>query len=677
MEHQRIPFHKGLRGKMLLYTILPISILLITINGLTLSKLFSVLRADNEELLAMRVKNIADEVEKENLEAITTVKVMALAEENGLFGKREESKAFARQVLDEFPQFTGAYFGYEPNADQDDQQYLSSVGNRVEGLGPSGRFIPYWFRDHKDNTTIRINPLEDMETSLYYDGVRKKFLSGSEEKYMVTEPYVYEGKMIVEQTFPITKGGKFVGIAGVDVALGDLDTFFDDLKSRWDAEILAISRLGKIISATSDAGLKTRPVGETVYADIVDDVMRQDGRPVAWTDPVTGEALFLAGTRVPTGDWKIILQVPQSKVMTPIWRSLTNAILLSVIGGAVTIALLVYVANSVTRGINDAVAASMQVATGDLAVRLPERTTDDETGLLLTTVGEMAKSLAAVVGKVKEATVRLTSTATELSAASREQDRTISSFGESTSRISAAVNEITATSQELFHTVSQVTDAANGTAGLADEGRVGIERMGTAMGQLVEATRSVSSKLGVIRDKAERIDVVVTTISKVSEQTNMLSVNAAIEAEKAGVHGTGFLVVSREIRRMADQTAVATLDIERMVQEMRAAVSAGVMEMDKFTVTVREGVDEIERISHQLEQIISQVHDVSGRIESVNEGMSAQSRGATDIRDAMHQLTDGAKQSAASLAEVQKAGRHVQAAVESLRGTVARFKVST
>ena len=83
------------------------------------------------------------------------------------------------------------------------------------------------------------------------------------------------------------------------------------------------------------------------------------------------------------------------------------------------------------------------------------------------------------------------------------------------------------------------------------------------------------------------INLAVTTIAKVADQTNLLSINAAIEAEKAGEYGKGFLVVAREIRRLADQTAVASLDIERMVKEMHSSVSAGVMEMDKFAEQVR------------------------------------------------------------------------------------------
>ena len=169
----------------------------------------------------------------------------------------------------------------------------------------------------------------------------------------------------------------------------------------------------------------------------------------------------------------------------------------------------------------------------------------------------------------------------------------------------------------------------------------------------------------------------VTTITKVADQTNLLSINAAIEAEKAGEYGLGFLVVAREIRRLADQTAVATLDIERMVKEMQYSVSAGVMEMDKFSDQVRQGVGEVRNISEQLGHIIADVQTLSVRFEQVNEGMRAQSQGAEQIREAMVRLNEAANQTALSLQEFNKANDHLRDAVGELKEEVSRFKLDS
>jgi methyl-accepting chemotaxis protein WspA len=272
-----------------------------------------------------------------------------------------------------------------------------------------------------------------------------------------------------------------------------------------------------------------------------------------------------------------------------------------------------------------------------------------------------------LVTRLQRSSVALMSTATQIAATSKEQQATVTGYSASTTEIAAAVKEISATSQELQSTLEQVSGVASNAASLAENGRAGLDEMDGTMRQLSGATGSISSKLAVIREKANDINLVVTTITKVADQTNLLSVNAAIEAEKAGEYGLGFLVVAREIRRLADQSAVATLDIEQMVRHMQAAVSAGVMEMDKFTEQVRHGVEAVGTINQQLGQIIEQVQELNGRIESLNEGMRSQSQGASQISDAMTQLTDGARQTAASLKEFNSA-------TESLRDVVAGLR---
>ena len=193
------------------------------------------------------------------------------------------------------------------------------------------------------------------------------------------------------------------------------------------------------------------------------------------------------------------------------------------------------------------------------------------------------------------------------------------------------------------------------------------------MRQLAESTGSIGSKLSVISERAANINLVVTTITKVADQTNLLSINAAIEAEKAGEYGLGFLVVAREIRRLADQTAVATLDIERMVKEMQYSVSAGVMEMDKFSEQVRKVVGEVGQIGGQLGQIIAAVQGLHQRFDQVTEGMRVQSQGADQIREAMSRVSEAASQTSLSLREFNKATDRLREAVGGLKEEVSRF----
>jgi methyl-accepting chemotaxis protein WspA len=180
-----------------------------------------------------------------------------------------------------------------------------------------------------------------------------------------------------------------------------------------------------------------------------------------------------------------------------------------------------------------------------------------------------------------------------------------------------------------------------------------------------------------LNEKASNINQVVTTITKVADQTNLLSLNAAIEAEKAGDHGRGFAVVATEIRRLADQTAIASYDIEQLVKEMQSAVSAGVMGMDKFSEEVRQGVQEVEQVSEQLAQIIRQVQALAPQFETVNEGMQMQSTGAQQISEALTQLTESAQQTVDSLHQSGIVMDQLNSTANDLRTSVSRLGVKS
>ncbi len=322
-------------------------------------------------------------------------------------------------------------------------------------------------------------------------------------------------------------------------------------------------------------------------------------------------------------------------------------------------------------------AVAGRVASGDLTTEVPATDGDDETSLLLRAISTMSSSLRALVTRAKHASIELMSTATEFAATSRQQETTVQSFGTSTNEIAAAVKQISATSSELLATMEGVNAVAGQTSDLAQEGQSGLRNLDTTMDRLAQAANTMAARLAAIREEAAEITGVVTAISKVADQTNLLSINAAIEAEKAGEQGLGFLVLAREIRRLADQTAVATLDIEQMVKQMQTAVSAGVMEIDRFAEEVRSGIGNVNRVGGQFSQIISQVKTLSERFDAVNHGMRSQSQGARQIGEAMGQLIDGARQTSVSLREFNSATESLRDAVSTLRQEISQFNVGS
>jgi methyl-accepting chemotaxis protein WspA len=323
--------------------------------------------------------------------------------------------------------------------------------------------------------------------------------------------------------------------------------------------------------------------------------------------------------------------------------------------------------------LRDQVLLVQDISEGDLTGSIKPQSANDDMGNALS---HMVTHLATLVSEVHKSGIQVNTSATQISATAREQHSTATEIAATTTQIGATSKEISATSKELVRTMNEVASAAEQSANLANSGQHGLTQMEETMHRVMDATGSINAKLAVLNEKAGNITQVVTTITRVADQTNLLSLNAAIEAEKAGEYGKGFSVVATEIRRLADQTAVATYDIEQMVREIQSAVSAGVMGMDKFSEEVRRGMEEVEQVGSQLSQIIAQVQQMAPRCEAASEGMRAQATGAEQITQALSQLSEAALQTVESLRQSNQAIDGLHQSATGLRDGVSRFKLA-
>ncbi|MFJ3057585.1 methyl-accepting chemotaxis protein [Herbaspirillum sp. NPDC087042] len=311
---------------------------------------------------------------------------------------------------------------------------------------------------------------------------------------------------------------------------------------------------------------------------------------------------------------------------------------------------------------------------GDFSRRV-ELARQDEFGHLGSGFNRMTDELTTLVSQAQRSSAQVATSVTEIAATARQQQATAAETAATTTEIGATSREIHATSRDLVRTMNEVSVVSEQTSSLAGSGQAGLTRMEDTMQSVMDAAGSVSAKLAILNEKAGNINQVVTTITKVADQTNLLSLNAAIEAEKAGEHGRGFSVVATEIRRLADQTAVATYDIEVMVKEIQSAVAAGVMGMDKFSDQVRRGMQDVQTAGGQLSQIIAQVQALAPRFQIVNEGMQAQASSAEQINQALVQLSEAAQQTVESLQQSSQAIEELTVVSNELRNGVSRFKV--
>ncbi|MEI8227517.1 MAG: methyl-accepting chemotaxis protein [Planctomycetota bacterium] len=543
-------------------------------------------------------------------------------------------------------------------------------------IDPQGQILFSLEETFPVGSTLLSGGLASSELTLAFD--RSRTLLQSELSGFQT--YGGSQQPLAFVTSPIFDEGRVIGVLAMGLGPQRIWQVLSDLSGLGETgEIVTGQRNGENVMVTSplrhapDAAFRMQiPLG----GDQASGTLRAASgeRGYGTVRDYRGEQVVASWCYLPSFRWGMNVKQDASEAFALInfQRLAIIALSLATILG-VTLAALV-VARTISNPIRTAVAVAKQVAGGDLRANVGV-TSDDETGALLAAIQTMTNDLRGLIGRIQKSSVALISTATAIQATSSEQQQVIADYGASTSEAVAAVKEISVTSQELVRTMTEVNDMAAHTGDMAAEGRGNLTNMATTMRQLAESTSSFGAKLGVISERAANINLAVTTITKVADQTNLLSINAAIEAEKAGEYGLGFLVVAREIRRLADQTAVASLDIERMVKEMQYSVSAGVMEMDKFAEQVRGGVREIADISEKLGEIITAVQGISGRFGQVTEGMRAQSQGADQIREAMVRLAEGASRTASSLNEFNGATIHLREAVGDLKEEVSRFTI--
>jgi methyl-accepting chemotaxis protein WspA len=376
-------------------------------------------------------------------------------------------------------------------------------------------------------------------------------------------------------------------------------------------------------------------------------------------------------------------------------RSRCVALLLSLLCMALAVGVMVIVTRNITRPLNYIVNLTTDIAAGRLREAfdrlkrgefrefLPEdgaagpAQTKDEICKLIRSVSAMTESLNSLLVKVAQAGNQVAGSATQMAAAVRQVEAAVSEQAASTNQVSATSKEIYATAQDLARTMAGVTRMAAEAAETAGGGVSSLEGIRGAIDELIHASAAMTRTFDSINEKTGNIDKVITVITKVANRTNLLSLNAAIEAEKAGEKAGGFSVVAVEMRRLADQTAVAALDIEKQIREVQHAVRDGVSSVESYARQTQAKSTAVTDLSSGLGRVIEGTTKLGPEFEAVNSGMQMQSQGAGQIAEAMQQLRDAAGQTKDSLAEFRQVAEDLHSAVRDLQAEVGRFSTSS
>lgn len=390
-----------------------------------------------------------------------------------------------------------------------------------------------------------------------------------------------------------------------------------------------------------------------------------------------GKRVLAVWRYLPSFRWGMVVRQDTEEAFSSIIRERTIVLIFG--AGIILLVMLIalLVASGLSRPIRNLTRVAIRISEGNLSGVIPEASNHDsrsEVDILARGFSTMKSGLLDLVAGLKRATVDVRSSSTQIAAATRQLESTVTEQAASTNEVVATAKEIFATSKELAGTMVDLTSVAAQTASHAESGRQGISEMQSVIGRLVEAEEAISTRLETVRERASNISSIITTIGKVADHTNLLSLNAAIEAEKAGEAGAGFAVVATEIRRLSDQTGSAAQEIEEMIREMQSAVLAGVSSVESYSKQLAGAVKTIQDVSDQLERVIEMIQTLTPQFENVSGAMQAQSTGAEQISESMVYLSDAAQQTAESVRDLNRTIHQLDEAAQTLKTEVSRFR---
>ncbi|MBA6064745.1 methyl-accepting chemotaxis protein [Pseudomonas mosselii] len=602
-----------------------------------------------------------------------------------------------KRTVEVNPSVLGAYLGWEPNAlDHADGRY---VGSHLVGIdSASGRFLPWWFRN--GDGSLGQDKLADVDDrTVLATGVRASeyYLCPKESKKACVidpAPYKVGDKMVMLASFvePIMIDGQFQGMAGADLSVN----FIQDLLNAADrqlyegaGELALVSSNGRLVAYTRDPAKFGEKAGDVLDSDEANTLNNLSGEALHYEVDATKDRIELylpfkiAGT---DARWTLLLELPLSTVMADVNRlqqdlaeqRRTDIAGMTVVGlGIAALGLLVIwlLALGIARPLKQMVSMLDDIAQGegDLTRRL-QSDRADELGAIAKGFNTFLAKLQAMISQVVSSVQKVSDSSEHTADIAIRTNQGVHKQMAEIDQVATAVHEMTATAQDVARNATQAAQAASEADRAANQGLDIVRDTSHSISELAtEIGRAVTVVQDLARD-SENINAILVTIRAIAEQTNLLALNAAIEAARAGEQGRGFAVVADEVRNLAQKTQQATQEIQQMIQQLQLGTREVVKVMEdsqgKTDISVQQASRAAESLA-SITQAVSVINDMNTQIASAAEEQSAVAedinRNVINIGQVAGEVAGGADESSQASAELTKLAEQQRRLINQFR----------
>lgn len=311
-----------------------------------------------------------------------------------------------------------------------------------------------------------------------------------------------------------------------------------------------------------------------------------------------------------------------------------------------------------------------QIADGDLSMRFEENRTG-----IYEAMRQMVKQLRLVMEKVSSSAGEVSAASIQLHATSKNMAVGTEEVACQVATVSTAGEEMAATSHDIAHNCNAAADNSRHASELAGNGAVIVQQTVEGMQRIAGRVKGTARQVAGLGTRSDEIGAIIGTIEDIADQTNLLALNAAIEAARAGEQGRGFAVVADEVRALAERTTRATKEITGMIKAIQQETRQAVASMEEGVLEVEAGTTEAARSGSALQQILDQINEVTGQINQIATAAEEQSCTSREISNNVHQITDIIQETAQSTQETTEASNILSRLATELEHMVRQFKL--
>ncbi|SIP89497.1 methyl-accepting chemotaxis sensory transducer with Cache sensor [Aeromonas sp. RU39B] len=621
------------------------------------------------------------------------------AEENFLSSEalRTSVNQLLRESLAAAPNLVGVYAVFEP--DQLDSGDAIFVNSTYLGANDKGRFSVYWTRKGNEIESQIINEANLADASTDANGMvrnQRYRCSMDKKSTCLLDPYLAERQgqtmLLTSVTVPMVSEGKVIGVVGVDLALAPMQQVVDQIDQalyQGAGDVLLVSQAGNVVGQSGfqvepgqPVGAKLGEIGGEIAGWLTSGQSQTRWSGADWLQtfipiPIAGASL----------KWGVFIQLPRSQVLADAealdaqlrqqasdssMQQLLIAVVITLLAlGAVTL-----LARQVVAPIRDVVARLRDIASGegDLTQRL-RVARHDEIGALAHWFNLFLDKLQGTISDVAVTVQGARGTAEQAaSGAVRTRDGMQSQLRE-VELVATAFEELSASAIEVVSHAGRAVAAADEAGSKAREGRQVVIDSQQAMAVLMQTIEEAKPMVERLSAESGNISTILGVIQSIAEQTNLLALNAAIEAARAGEQGRGFAVVADEVRNLAGRTQSSVVQIRELIDKLQGGTGAVV---DAITQShtqaghtrqqVEASVETLERIGTAVETILQMNEQIAHAAEQQTDVIHSLNGNVTNIRDVSHSIN----QEASTSAEV---GREMFTLADKQQALMGQFKV--